>query len=54
MSKIGTEIRFETQNKSYAFGRIVAEYPRYVILETPFGYRTCVHKADLMREEKDK
>lgn len=54
MSAIGMEIQYKTQGGDMAYGRVVAEYERYVVLDTEFGYRTCIHKADLMKEEKDR
>ena len=54
MSVIGMEIQYKTQGGDMAYGRVVAEYERYVVLDTEFGYRTCIHKADLMKEEKDR
>ena len=50
MSKIGVEVSYKTQNGDIAYGKVLAEYPRYVLIDTEFGYRTCVHKADLMKE----
>lgn len=52
MSKIGVEVSYKTQNGDTAYGKVIAEYPRYVLLDTEFGYRTCVHKADLMKGDE--
>lgn len=54
VSAIGMDIQYKTQGGEMAYGRVVAEYPRYVILDTEFGYRTCIHKADLLKEVKDR
>lgn len=54
MSAIGMEFNYKTQLGEYRKGRVVMEYPRYVVLDTEFGYRTCVCKADLMKEVKER
>lgn len=51
-SAVGVTVQYKTQNGEYSYGTVIAEYERYVLLDTEFGYRTCVHKADLMGEEK--
>lgn len=54
MSVIGMDLLYKKQDGEYAKGRVIAEYQRYVVLDTEFGYRTCVHKADLMSEKENK
>ena len=52
VSHIGVQVYYKTQGNELKLGRIIAEYPRYVLIETEFGYRTCVHKGDLLNGRK--
>lgn len=52
MSKIGLQVYFKTQDGEIALGRVIAEYPHYVLLATDFGYNTCVHKTEIANGRK--
>lgn len=52
MSHVGLQVYFKTQGGEMALGRVIAEYPHYVLLATGFGYNTCVHKTEIANERK--
>lgn len=44
---IGISVPYKTQGGEILYGTVIEEYPKFVVVNTEFGYRTCVHKTEL-------
>ena len=57
--QVGDKIAFETQTaecggrEHRAMGTIVAVYPKYFLVQTPFGYKATVSRFVLAKDERE-